>query len=86
MATFEILGLTLYIEYKMSSNLIIWKLKIIVQNIFVWKLSVSFVQQYSILLEHTTLFFFSNDVLSFLCRNVLYLLIQIYWCTWNLTF
>ena len=60
MATFEILGLTLYIEYKMSSNLIIWKLKIIVQNIFVWKLSVSFVQQYSILLEHTTLFFFSK--------------------------
>ena len=60
MDTFEILGLTLYIEYKMSSNLIIWKLKIIVQNIFVWKLSVSFVQQYSILLEHTTLFYFSR--------------------------
>ena len=58
MATFEILGLTLYIKYKMSSNLIIWKLKIIIQNIFVWKLSVSFVQQYSILLELTTLFFF----------------------------
>ena len=60
MDTFEILGLNLYIEYKMSSNLIIWKLKIIIQNIFEWKLSVFFVQQYSILLEHTTPPFFSR--------------------------